>query len=177
MQPAVATGAACTSALAARGMRVEAWQVPDRRCPVTTPVRPVSGSTLSPPPGTACGMLLAWSDFEREIDKLARDIAGAGLRATHSRGSYACRAMTGNAGRRSLHASGLALDIGGFTLDDGTIVSVAQDWGRRDAKGRLLRAIARAGCRRFSAVLTPATDRFHHDHLHFDLGPWKICDA
>jgi hypothetical protein len=173
----VATGRACVAALAGHGVRVEAWQVPDHRCPVATPVRSVSGSSLDPPPGTACGMLLAWTAFESEIDRLARDIAGSGLRATHSLGSYACRGMTGNAGRRSLHASGLALDVGGFTLDDGTVVSVERDWGRRDAKGRLLRAVALAGCRRFSAVLTPATDRLHRDHLHFDLGPWKICDA
>jgi hypothetical protein len=177
VQPDAASGPSCIAALAARGVRTEAWQVPDRRCPVTTPVRAISGSRLTPSPGTACSMLLVWSDFEREIDRLARDITGAGLRATHSLGSYACRGMTGNAGRRSLHASGLALDVGGFTLADGTIISVERDWGRWNAKGRFLRAVARAGCRRFSAVLTPATDRFHRDHLHFDLGPWKICDA
>ena len=171
------TGSACVAALAARGVRVEAWRPPDGRCPVSTPVRAVAGSSLAPAPGTACAMLLAWTEFEAEIDRLAREIAGAGLRATHHRGSYACRAMTGKAGRRSLHASGLALDVSGFTLDDGMLLSVARDWHRDGARGRLLRAIARAGCRRFSAVLTPRTDRLHRDHLHFDLGPWQICDA
>lgn len=176
--PVVAGGPACVAALASHGVRTAPWPVPDRRCPVDTPVLALgSTSRLEPAPKTSCAMLLAWTAFEAEIDRLARSIAGAGLRSVQHYGSYACRGMTGNAGRRSLHASALALDISAITLTDGRVISVERHWRVRDARGQLLRAVAAAGCRRFSAVLTPRTDRFHQDHLHLDLGPWKLCGA
>jgi hypothetical protein len=175
--PEITSGAACVAALASQGISTAPWSTTDG-CRVDMPVIAVAGrSRLDPAPKTSCALLLAWTEFEGEIDRLARDIAGSGLRSVENFGSFACRRMTGNAGRRSLHASGLALDVSGLTLTDGTVISVERHWRVRDRRGRLLRAVAEAGCRHFSAVLTPRTDRFHQDHLHFDLGPWRICDA
>jgi hypothetical protein len=122
-------------------------------------------------------MLFAWSTFEPLVDEMARRHLGSGLRSVQSYGSHACRRMTGNGARVSLHASGRALDIAAFELSDGERISVREHWESRDARGRFLRAVAKAACERFSAVLTPDTDSFHHDHLHVDIGPWKICDA
>jgi len=92
-------------------------------------------------------------------------------------GSHACRRMTGNAGRASLHARALALDLVGFEFPDGSRVTVFEDWSDRGPRGRFLRAVAKAACRHFAMVLTPRSDRFHLDHLHLDLGPFVRCDA
>lgn len=173
------TGAACMTALAQRGIDVTGWAAPTSGgCAVDRPVAPAGPSPrLTPPPRTSCSMLFAWSTFEPVVDELARRLLGSGLRSVQSYGSYACRQMTGNRARLSLHASGRALDIAAFELADGQRIVVQRHWESRDAKGRFLRAVAKAACERFSAVLTPDTDRFHQDHLHVDIGPWKVCDA
>lgn len=122
-------------------------------------------------------MLARWMAFEPEIGRLAQRHLGQAVRGVRHYGSHACRAMTGNGRRRSLHASALALDVAGFELADGSLVTVARDWRSRGPRGRFLRAVAKAACARFSVVLTPESDRDHADHIHVDLGPWKLCDA
>jgi hypothetical protein len=55
------------------------------------------------------------------------------------------------------------------------VVTVAQGWdGPRDER-RFLRDVRDAACRRLGAVLDPDSDRQHRDHLHLDLGPWRLC--
>jgi hypothetical protein len=177
--PGWPAGDACMTALAQRGIDVAVWPAPTSGgCAVEKPVMPAGiRPRLEPPPRVGCSMLFAWASFEPIVDELARRHLGAGLRSVQSYGSHACRRMTGNRGRLSLHASGKALDIGAFDLTDGERISVQEDWESRGARGRFLRAVAQAACERFSAVLTPDTDRFHQDHLHLDIGPWRVCDA
>jgi hypothetical protein len=173
------TGAACMSALAARGIEVAPWAAPKSgNCVVDRPVTPVGAPPLlSPPPRTSCSMLLAWATFEPVIDELAQRHLGSPLRSIQTYGSHACRRMTGNRSRASLHASARAMDIAAFELADGKRISVQKDWHGRGAATRFLKAVALAACERFSVVLTPETDRLHEDHLHVDIGPWKVCDA
>ncbi len=120
-------------------------------------------------------MLAAWSDFEAELDRTARATMGSPVVAVRHFGSFACRAMTGNAGRPSLHAQARAVDIAGFQLADGRVVTVLKGWNGPTDQRRFLRAVAVAACRRFSVVLTPNSDRFHRDHIHLDIGPWRKC--
>lgn len=172
------TGAACSAALAERRIEVLPWSAPTSgACAVDRPVMPAGGLLLAPPPRTSCSMVFAWSTFEPVVKELARRHMGRELRSVQSYGSYACRPMTGNRSRVSLHASGRALDIAAFELADGRRISVQEDWHGRGAEARFLRAVARAACERFSVVLTPESDSFHHDHIHVDIGPWKVCDA
>lgn len=171
-------GAACLAELDRRGIKVARWAAPaSGGCAVDAPVVAVDGQLeLAPPTPTSCQLLLAWAAFEPEIDRLARELRGAGLRRVQHFGSYSCRRMTGGSGL-SLHASGRAIDIAAFELTNGERIAVLTDWNARDARGRFVRAVAAAACARFSAVLTPRTDRWHQDHLHLDLGPWRKCDA
>lgn len=172
------SGPACLKALAEHGVRATPWRAPaGDGCRVDTPVRAAAGGTaaFAPPLGTSCAMLVAWSDFEPQIQAAARARFGQGVAAVRHYGSVACRPMTGNARRPSLHASGRALDVAGFVLADGREVGVARGWsGPRDER-RFLRDVAAAACRRFSVALTPESDRRHADHLHLDVGPWRAC--
>ena len=172
-------GGACMAALADRRIGVAPWSAPrSGGCAVDMPVIPVGHPPLlSPPPRTSCAMLYAWSTFEPVIDQLARRHLGSGLRAVQNYGSYACRPMTGNRSRASLHASARALDIAAFELANGDRIVVQNAWHGRGAEAAFLHAVARAACGHFSVVLTPETDAVHRDHIHVDIGPWKVCDA
>lgn len=90
--------------------------------------------------------------------------------------TYTCRPIAGRRDRRlSEHAFANAVDIRGFTLEDGRVVTVAQGWrGRREDRA-FLRAVRDGACRHFQAVLSPDYNRAHRDHLHFDLGRDKMC--
>ena len=168
---------ACLTDLAAIGAKFEPWPAPDSRsCTVVAPIS-LRSTTLVPdkPVQTSCAMALTWARFEPEIRAIARAELGAEpVRLLHF-GSYACRARSGNAGRMSEHATGRALDVAGFGLTDGREVLVSRDWRDPGPKGRFLRAVAAASCRHFGVVLTPASDRYHQDHIHFDVGPWNLC--
>ena len=62
-----------------------------------------------------------------------------------------------------------------FELVDGTMIRVRQDWNGIGRRSRFLRNVAREACDLFHVVLTPSHDNAHHDHLHFDTGPWRLC--
>jgi hypothetical protein len=92
-------------------------------------------------------------------------------------GAYSCRASTGRHDQLSEHAYGLAIDISGFRLSDGTSVSVERDWARSGPKSAFLHHLAHAACGYFSVVLTPDSNADHFDHFHLDLGPSRLCSV
>jgi len=171
------SGMQCLAALAEADGVAGHWSPPrGGRCGVDTPVSLVAArAAIEPPLSTSCAMALAWARFVPRIEELAREHLGTGIAGVLHYGSYACRRMTGNPRRTSLHASARAIDIAGFRLADGRDVRVGRDWSAQDGRGRFLRAAARAACGHFSVVLTPDHDRDHRDHLHFDIGPWRLC--
>ncbi|MCS6779660.1 MAG: extensin family protein [Geminicoccaceae bacterium] len=171
--------AGCIEALRAAGLAVEPWEAPGTgACRVEAPIRLArTGLALDRPLETSCPLARAWMRLEAELRGLARRETGHELVAIEHAGSWACRPMTGNAGRASLHARALAIDVAAFRLADGTRVSVEEHWRDRGPRGRFLRAAAAAACRHFAMVLTPDSDRWHRDHLHLDLGPFARCDA
>lgn len=177
--PPPTPAAGCPAALAALGVRFDPWPAPVAGpCRVEQPVR-VHASAIPPasPLATSCDLARSWARFEPEVQAIARrELGQNAVRMLHM-GSHACRAMTGNAGRASLHAAARALDLVGFELADGSRVTVLEHWHDRGPRGRFLRAVARAACQRFAMVLTPRSDRFHVDHIHLDLGPFARCDA
>jgi hypothetical protein len=79
------------------------------------------------------------------------------------------------AGRRSQHATANAIDIAGFVLRDGREVRLAQDWTGTGFEAAFLRAVRDGACRWFRGVLGPDYNAAHHDHFHFDMGPWRVC--
>ena len=89
----------------------------------------------------------------------------------NSMGSYACRGMNNQSGAQlSEHSFGNALDIGGFTLEDGRKITLVQDWWRGDEQARaFLMDVHRGSCGHFTTVLSPGSNAFHYNHIHVDL--------
>jgi hypothetical protein len=89
----------------------------------------------------------------------------------NSMGSYACRGMNNQRGAQlSEHSFGNALDIGGFTLEDGRQITLVRDWWRGDEQTRaFLMDVHRGSCGHFSTVLSPGSNAFHYNHIHLDL--------
>ncbi|HEX2529073.1 MAG TPA: extensin family protein [Geminicoccus sp.] len=170
---------ACMADLAAAGTAFSPWPAaPGGACSVQQPlVLQRSGFKLDPPLKTACAMAKAWADFAPDLDRIALARAGSRIATVLTAGSWSCRSMTGNASRPSLHASGRAIDVYGFVLADRRRILVERDWSDDGPAGSFLRAVGKAACQRFQVVLGPPADRFHQDHLHVDIGPWKLCQV
>lgn len=116
-----------------------------------------------------CEVSQAFAGWARYgVDRAARQILGAGLRTIETFGSYACRDVAG-AGRRSGHATGAAIDVSGFVLDDGRRITVKAGWngGTREER-EFLRVVQSSACRRFDTVLGPEYNAAHLDHLHLE---------
>lgn len=173
------TGGACLAALADRGVVFD--KVEDFGSPGSCGVRAAislrqSTATMSAPVTVGCTLAFVLNSYERRVVQPAamRHFGQPVARLRHM-GGYACRERSSGGGRLSEHALGKAIDIGGFELADGTIVDVEDDWSAGGRKEAFLRDIAAGACRLFSVVLTPNHDRDHHDHIHLDIGPWRLC--
>lgn len=71
----------------------------------------------------------------------------------------------------SEHGFANALDVVGFTLENGDRISVLTDWMPAGAaEGRFLRFAHGAACTGFTTVLGPEANAAHADHFHLDLG-------
>jgi hypothetical protein len=102
------------------------------------------------------------------VDRAARQILGSGLRSIETFGSYSCRNVAGT-NRRSGHATGAAIDVSGFVLEDGRRITVKNAWfGGSAGEREFLRVVQRSACKRFATVLSPDYNSAHHDHLHVE---------
>ena len=105
-------------------------------------------------------------------------VSGVTVTLLTSAGSYDCRGQRSDHPERiSEHALGRAVDITGFTLDDGSRITVQKNWWGKDEKAEFLHRVAAGAWKLFSVVLTPKSNKLHHDHLHLDNAPYKKCDA
>lgn len=129
-----------------------------------------SGFTASCP--LAAG--LYW--FEQQVQARAREHFGRELARIQHLGTYACRNInSASSGRRSQHATANAIDIAGFRLDDGRLISLSQHWGEESPAGRFLKDVKSDGCGLFNTVLGPDYNPLHRDHFHLDFGRTRIC--
>jgi hypothetical protein len=110
----------------------------------------------------------------RKNSRLARVATGPG---------YECRGRNGDSTSKfSEHATGNAVDITTFTLEDGRIIQVAEAGDLSAASYQLLRGLRTTACGYFSTVLGPGSNAAHASHFHFDMGrhgksaSYKICE-
>jgi hypothetical protein len=120
--------------------------------------------------GTSCPVAAALSVWEwTVVQPAARRYFGQRVASIHHLGSYNCRNIYGRAtGPLSEHATANAIDIAGFTLEDGTKITVLHDWADNGDRGTFLRSVRNGACRLFSTTLSPDYNAAHHDHLHLD---------
>ena len=170
---------ACRAVLAKAG--VGYTSIPDRRttpgCGYTDAVfldKPLIAFNRRTP--ATCGMAAALTWYEHEVDAVAEQSLGRRVVRITQLGTYACRNVNAAADRaRSEHATANAMDIAGFVLDDGRVVSVARDFNMATPEGRFLAGAHAAACRIFNVVLGPDFNTLHADHFHVDQGRYRIC--
>jgi hypothetical protein len=104
------------------------------------------------------------------IEPAARKTFGASVAEITVAASYSCRPMNNVAGGNlSEHGHANALDVSGFTLTDGTRITVKRGWHGDWRERAFLRAVHDGACAEFTTVLGPDYDHNHHDHFHVDL--------
>jgi hypothetical protein len=177
----VVSSAQCLARLDAHAISYRSVELspPDTRCRVDAAVRlSATDVALNRPATMSCALAARIDDFERDVlQRVAvADLGNYVSRIDHL-GAYSCRSTSNHSGRLSEHALGLAIDISGFRLADGSEISVEHDWWAPGPKRDFLRHLAKSACGYFSVVLTPSSDRDHLNHMHFDIGPDRLCSV
>lgn len=156
------------------------------QCPVTNAVSVTPGQAMlrfSPTTvGPSCPMVAGLAMWQWQVvEPAAQRIFNASVKQIDHFGSYSCRRIYGREGGQwSEHATANALDVSGFTLTDGTRISVAGHGQEDGKKARFLRDVRDGACDLFSTVLSPDYNAQHHDHLHLDQAQrgttgWRVC--
>ncbi len=137
---------------------------PDRTQLSAYPLAPNTPAVTCP---VAAAMVM-WR--EKSVEPAAREHLGSELVRMEHMGVYNCRRMrgAGSGGGWSQHATGNAIDISAFVLEDGRRISLIDDWDGDPARQRFLRAIRDDACGVFATVLSPDFNSAHADHFHLD---------
>ncbi|WP_050604840.1 extensin family protein [Ruegeria sp. 6PALISEP08] len=135
-------------------------------------VTSVSGVALSRPSTMDCGTAIALNNWVDKTVKPTFKRRGPVVElnvAAH----YACRTRNNRKGARiSEHGKGRAIDISGFKMADGEVVTVLKGW-RKNPSQKQLKKIWRGACGPFGTVLGPNSDRYHKDHFHLDTARYR----
>jgi hypothetical protein len=134
------------------------------------PTRSLAAS-VTPPATLACPVVSALDRWVTEaVQPAAQRWFGQPVVEIKQISAYSCRGMNGNPyARISEHAFGNALDIAGFVLADGHVITVRRGWVGTPEEQGFLHDVQSAACNIFSTVLAPGSNRFHYDHIHVDL--------
>lgn len=147
-------------------------------CPLTNVVRvrdfgavKLSSSFLA-----SCPLALSSALFvEQQARPLTQQFTQHTLTRIDHLGSFACRNIYNRAeGRRSEHASADALDISGFRLSNGDVVTVLRGWPNT-ATQPWLRAMLGASCLYYGNGLGPEYNAAHANHFHLGMRGIGLC--
>lgn len=140
-----------------------------QRLHAVRPARRRARHTVTCPVAVA---LAVWQT--QSVQPAAQRHLGTSVRTPTHFGSYSCRRINGRGeGAFSQHATANAIDIAGFTLRNGSRVTVVRDWtGDDPARAAFLRDVRDGACRLFGTTLSPDYNAAHRDHLHLDMGGW-----
>jgi hypothetical protein len=128
-------------------------------------------------PITSCPVAAALALWERDVvQPAALEHFGRSVTAIRHAGSYSCRRLYGRSeGGFSEHASANAFDVLGFRLANGRDIIVLRGWPGNGREAAFLRDVRDGACRLFATVLSPDYNAAHADHLHLDMGPYRLC--
>lgn len=163
--------------------RIEFRALPDQRfaggCSALGAVQLINmGTPASNLRAMTCPLARQFARWVREsVQPAADQWFGASVQRVETFGTYACRSVNGQPGARlSEHAFANAVDVSGFRLSNGRTITVQAGWHGDDERARrFLRQVHQGGCRRFNIGLSPDSDAFHYNHLHFDMGRGPYC--
>jgi hypothetical protein len=185
---------ACVARLGAMGVKAHEAPAPPRdndNCVVATPIRIEhvtddygrgSSVRFTNEPLIDCQLA---EPLARWLGEIVAPVIAANfsspLKAIRTGPGYVCRNRNHEAaGKLSAHAIGIALDISGFELADGRILSFGA--GNDPVSEAVLRSIRTAGCGWFTTILGPGSDAAHANHLHVDIqkhggsNHYRICE-
>ena len=147
-------------------------------CPLSDVVRvrsfgPVS---LSSSFLASCPLALSSALFvNQQARPITETMMGSGLSRIDHFGSFACRNIYHRANaRRSEHATAEALDISGFTLENGQRISVLRGWKSASTEP-WLRTLLSASCGYFGNALGPDYNAAHANHFHLGMRGFGYC--
>jgi len=147
-------------------------------CPLSDVVRVRSFGRVSLSSSflASCPLALSSALFiNQQARPLTETMMGSSLSRVEHLGSFACRNIyhRPNA-RRSEHATAQALDISGFTLENGQRISVLRGW-ENATSGPWLRAMLDASCGYFGNALGPDYNAAHANHFHLWMRGFGYC--
>lgn len=128
-------------------------------------VTSVSGVRLSQAATIDCATAKALNTWVREV---VQPVYGGAVVELKIAAHYICRPRNNKKGAKiSEHGRGKAVDIGGFVLDSGKVLTVAGNYNRT------MRKVHKGACGIFGTTLGPGSDGYHEDHLHFDTADYR----
>lgn len=157
------------------GTRIKSIPGSSSGCGVKEPVRvtQISGVTLSTPAVIDCTTAKATQRWLEKGAKPAVGRLGGGLASMRVIASYSCRTRNSRPGAKiSEHGKGKAIDIAGFTFQNGKTITVLESWGK-GSNGKLLSKLHASACGPFGTVLGPKSDKYHRDHFHVDTASYR----
>jgi hypothetical protein len=136
------------------------------------------GLVISPPATLNCDFTARFAKWvQNELQPLAMKHFKSRVKMVHNMASYSCRRRYNAANTKlSEHALANALDIGGMTLANGTVISLLKHWDDSDEKSEFLKEVHQSACDAFVVVLGPESNEAHKNHFHFDAGRYKVCE-
>lgn len=176
---------ACYTELAARGVAFEPTVMkdespnthPNLTCHVIDPLyveSPVHGVRLESG-GKETNRVLGSCRMVNALVSTADDLKPLDVIAIQHMGTYNCRVIAGT-DKLSEHASGDAIDFGGFELAGGAVYTVVDDWIHDDdtpstAGGKFLYEAAHRWYDQhiWNIILTPEYNSAHDNHFHVDM--------
>lgn len=179
--PAVPAAEDCLAGLKAAGFEIEPAEPPqvlNELCRIGTPVRlkavpvatkPETVVRLANQPVLACRFAGPFGHWIGDlVAPLVAGIKQSELKAVQTGPGFECRNRNrAVAGKLSAHAQGLAIDIAGFDLANGTTLRIKPE--PDTAPDLALAALRKAACGWFTTILGPGSDEAHQDHLHVDI--------
>jgi hypothetical protein len=146
-------------------VRLEAIVLPDKR-----------QVSVKPAAILRCRMATVIADWIRtDIAPLAAKL-GSAISDLDNFDSFECRGRNRVVGAQlSEHGRANALDVRGFKLANGRMISLTDRTLARETRESVLHS----ACTRFSTVLGPGSDWYHEDHIHLDVmerrNNYRIC--
>ena len=140
----------------------------------------LSGSPLAPDaPISSCAVAAGMAYWLRHsVEPAARELLGSPVKRVEHLGTFSCRRMYNREDAPwSEHATGNAIDIAGFVLEDGRRISLLRDWPGGGQGSLFLHRVRDGACKAFGTVLSPEYNAAHADHLHLDQQgrAWGVC--